>query len=160
MIQFSRHPDRRGVFCLTTEITLSVPRRQLFAFFADAGNLEAITPPWLNFRIVTEKPIQMEAGTLIDYQLRLHGIPLRWRTEIAEWEPPLRFVDRQLRGPYRVWEHLHEFIETETGTTMRDRVNYAVPGGSLVERWFVRPDLRRIFRYRNQRICERFEQMR
>jgi len=130
------------------------PLEEVFAFFADAGNLEAITPPWLGFEVLTPRPIAMRPGTLIDYRLRLRGVPLRWRTEISVWQPPHRFVDEQRRGPYRLWVHEHRFIEVPGGTEIVDRVRYAVPGGRLVERLVVDRDLARIFEYRRRRVAE------
>ncbi len=130
------------------ELWLPRPRPEVFAFFAEARNLEAITPPWLKFEVLTPAPIEMRAGTLIDYRLRLHGIPIRWRTEITLWEPPVRFADTQLRGPYRLWVHTHTFEEKDGGTLCRDDVRYAVPGGALIERLFVRRDVERIFAHR------------
>jgi ligand-binding SRPBCC domain-containing protein len=118
-----------------------------FAFFADAGNLQHLTPPWLDFAVVTPRPIAMRRGTLIDYRIRLHGIPIRWRTEIVEWAPPHRFVDLQLRGPYRLWEHTHTFTAGDGGTYVEDTVRYRPLGGALVN-LFVARDLDRIFRYR------------
>jgi ligand-binding SRPBCC domain-containing protein len=124
----------------------------VFSFFADAGNLEAITPPWLRFRVVGPQPIDMGAGTLIEYRLRLHGVPVRWLTRIEVWEPPARFVDRQLRGPYRLWHHSHSFeADGIGGTLMRDTVRYALPlgpVGELARRAFVARDLERIFDFR------------
>ena len=134
------------------------PLAEVFPFFADANNLEALTPPWLNFRILTPK-VQMGAGALIEYQLRLHGVPLRWRTLIALWEPPYRFIDEQLAGPYRLWHHEHTFAERDGGTVLGDHVRYRAPGGPLaplIHRWVVLPDLERIFDYRRQVIEERF----
>lgn len=137
-----------------TEIWLPRPRKEVFAFFADAFNLQKITPPFLNFVVLTPKPIRMRAGTLIDYKLRLRGIPINWRTLITVWEPPVRFVDEQLRGPYRQWLHEHTFEERDGGTLMHDKVRYSVPGGALVERLFVRRDVQRIFDYRAERMEE------
>jgi ligand-binding SRPBCC domain-containing protein len=132
------------------------PLADVFAFHADAANLQALTPAWLDFRIVTPGPIEMRRGTLIEYRLRLRGVPIRWLTEIAEWEPPHHFVDVQRRGPYRVWEHRHEFEEKDGGTEIRDIVRYAVPFGFLVHGWLVAPDVRRIFTYRHARLLEVF----
>jgi ligand-binding SRPBCC domain-containing protein len=134
------------------------PRSEVFAFFADARNLEAITPPWLSFHVSTPGEIAMTEGTLIGYRLRLHGVPLRWRTRIDVWEPDARFVDRQLRGPYRLWEHTHTFEPHVDGTLMRDRVRYALPLGPLgraAHALLVRRDLARIFDYRRDEIARR-----
>lgn len=125
---------------------------ELFPFFANASNLETITPPWLGFRILTPLPITMGSGAEIDYRLTLHGIPIRWTTRITAWEPPRRFVDEQVRGPYRVWRHEHSFEPLEGGTLMTDRVEYAHLGGPLLERLLVRPDVERIFRWRRSRL--------
>lgn len=119
-------------------------------------NLQQITPPWLRFRVLTQPPIVMAEGALIDYRLSLHGLPIRWRTEITAWQPPARFVDRQLSGPYREWHHEHTFEEHDGGTLMRDEVRYRVPGGTIVDRLLVRPDLERIFDYRQERMLELF----
>lgn len=135
---------------LVSELWLPVPRDKVFPFFADAANLETITPPWLRFRILTPPPIEMHEGTLIDYRLRIHGVPIRWRTRISVWEPPRRFVDEQLRGPYRQWIHEHTFEPKDGGTLVRDHVRYAVPADWLLHRWLVRPDIERIFAYRSE----------
>lgn len=135
---------------------LPTDRAELFPFFAAAENLERITPPWLHFRILTPTPVRMCRGALIDYRLRLHGLPLRWRTAIAEWEPPGRFVDVQLRGPYRLWVHTHSFEEVPGGTLCTDEIRYAVPGGRLVDALFVRPQVERIFAYRREALHELF----
>ncbi len=131
-------------------------REHVFAFFADAFQLETITPPWLNFSVQTPKPIAMQRDTLIDYKLRVHGIPLRWRSAITRWEPPALFVDEQVKGPYRNWQHLHTFEETSTGTLIRDIVDYRVHFGRIVHPLFVRPDLKRIFAYRQEVLSEIF----
>ena len=113
---------------LTASLTLLLPRAAVFPFFADARNLEAITPPLLRFRVVTPGPIEMRAGTLLQYRLRLHGLSLDWLTRIAEWVPGERFVDEQIAGPYRLWHHTHEFAPHGDGETlMRDTVRYALP---------------------------------
>jgi hypothetical protein len=140
----------------TAEQWLPRPLAELFPFFADAANLERITPPWLGFRILTAGPIEMRAGVLIDYRLKVHGVPLRWRTRIAAWEPPERFVDEQIRGPYRLWVHEHTFAEQNGGTLCRDDVRYAVLGGALVDRLLVRPDVERIFAFRRQVLSDLF----
>jgi hypothetical protein len=128
------------------------PPDEVFAFFSDAHNLEAITPDWLRFRIVTPGRIEMAPGALIEYRLRLHGLPIRWLTRIEEWEPGRRFVDVQVRGPYALWHHTHEFERDGDGATVvRDRVSYALPLGALGElarSAFVARDLDRIFDHR------------
>lgn len=139
-----------------TELWLPVTRERVFPFFADAHNLEIITPPWLNFKILTPGEIPMRVGALIDYQIRIHGIPVRWRTEIAGWNPPHSFVDQQLRGPYRLWRHTHTFTEKNGGTLCGDRVEYAVPGGALVNKLFVRRDVEKIFAYRAEALKKQF----
>ena len=138
------------------EIWLPLPPEKLFPFFADAGNLNAITPPWLHFDITTPLPIGMQAGTLIDYKLRVRGLPLRWRTLIREWQPPHRFVDEQLRGPYRQWIHEHTFEPHDGATLARDVVHYAVPMDFLVHPLFVRRDIERIFAFRQKALGNRF----
>lgn len=144
------------IHTLQTQCWLPTPRERVFAFFADAFNLEAITPPWLQFAVMTPRPITMQAGATIRYRLRLHGIPLSWLTEITCWEPPFRFVDEQRRGPYRLWVHTHTFREERGGTLCSDEVNYAVPGGSLVNALFVRREVRAIFAYRQEAIRREF----
>ncbi|HKP93058.1 MAG TPA: SRPBCC family protein, partial [Chthoniobacterales bacterium] len=125
-------------------------------FFADAANLDAITPPWLRFRTVTPAPIHMDAGTVIEHRLRIRGFPVRWRSRITVWEPPRRFVDEQVRGPYRLWRHEHEFEDRDGGTLVRDRVHYAVPFDFLVHELLVRRDVERIFTYRTDCLRRRF----
>lgn len=135
------------------------PLGEVFAFYADARNLEQITPPWLRFRVVTPGPIVMAPGTLIEYRLRLHGLPVRWLTRIEEWEPGRRFVDAQVKGPYRLWHHTHEFEPDGDGTLVRDVVRYALPLGPLGElarRAFVARDLERIFAYRQRTVAQYF----
>jgi ligand-binding SRPBCC domain-containing protein len=127
----------------------------VFAFFADALNLERITPGWLGFRVVTPGPIEMARGTLIEYRLKLHGVPIRWLTRIEVWEPPARFVDVQVRGPYRLWHHTHSFEPDGDETLMRDTVRYALPFGPLGElarRAFVARDLNSIFDFRHEAV--------
>ncbi len=131
-------------------------RDDVFAFFASAENLEMMTPPWLQFRIVTQQPIQMQVGTRIEYVLRLHGVAINWISEITAWEPPFRFIDEQRRGPYRLWVHEHRFEEVENGTRVVDHVRYAVPGGALVHRLLVAPDLDKVFGFRRNRLAMLF----
>ncbi len=135
---------------------LARPLAEVFRLFADAGNLQRLTPPLLDFQILTPMPIEMRAGAIIDYRLKLHGLPIRWRTEITAWEPPYRFEDTQRRGPYRLWVHEHTFEARGGCTLARDRVRYAVAGGELVHRLLVAPDLNRIFDYRAARLAEAF----
>jgi ligand-binding SRPBCC domain-containing protein len=133
------------------------PLEEVFSFFSDARNLEAITPAFLNFRILTPRPIAMDAGTLIDYQIRLLGIPLKWRTRIETWEPPRRFSDVQLSGPYKLWRHTHEFVAVPEGTLMTDHVQYQMPAGPLgrlVHAVWTERTLARIFDYRFKKIEE------
>jgi len=139
---------RNGLTTLESRLILPRPPEIVFPFFADAGNLETITPPWLRFEILTPPPISMNVGTLVEYRLRLHGVRLRWQSEITAWEPPHRFVDEQRQGPYRKWVHEHTFAAYPDGSEVRDSVRYAVPGGLLADFFFVRRDLVRIFEYR------------
>ncbi len=135
---------------------LSRPLDEVFAFFADASNLEELTPPWLAFDIVTERPIEMAVGTLIDYRLRVRGLPLRWRSEITVWDPPHRFVDEQRKGPYRLWHHEHRFEADGPDTTrVLDHVDYAVWLDPIVHP-FIRRDVETIFDYRQERLRELF----
>lgn len=147
---------RSQLFTFDTRLWLAAPRERVFPFFADAGNLETITPPWLQFQIVTPRPMDMRVGTRIDYRLRVHGVPLRWQSEITAWEPPGRFVDEQRRGPYRAWIHEHTFAEHDGGTEVGDSVKYAVIGGWVIDRLFVRRDVRQIFAYRERKLREIF----
>lgn len=122
-----------------------------FDFFADAANLEAITPSFLHFRILTPLPIEMRKGAQLDYWLRLDGLPVRWRTQITRWDPGRAFVDSQLRGPYAKWVHLHTFESEAGGTRLRDRVEYALPFDPLsrpMHSLYVRPTVERIFQHR------------
>jgi len=139
-----------------TELWVPRPRDEVFSFFADAVNLDAITPPWLQFQTVRSAPIEIGAGTIIDHRLRIRGIPIRWRSKITVWEPPQRFVDEQVRGPYRLWRHEHEFEERDGGTLVRDRVQYAVLFDFLVHELLVRRDVEKIFAYRTDCLRKRF----
>ena len=138
-----------GHYTLQREQELPGTPDEVFPFFAEARNLEAITPPFLNFHVVSAD--EMRVGALIEYRLKLHGVPIRWLTRIEEWEPGVRFVDAQLRGPYALWHHTHEFEAHDGHTLMRDTVRYALPFGPLgtvAHRLFVKRDVERIFDYR------------
>jgi ligand-binding SRPBCC domain-containing protein len=143
-------------FIFQAEQWLPRPREEVFAFFSDARNLETITPPWLRFEVLTPRPIRMRPGTLIDYRRRIHGIPIRWRTEIVEWNPPHRFVDVQLRGPYSLWHHTHTFEVRDGGTLCGDLVRYRPRGGRLMNWLFIRRDVGRIFAFRNEKLTQIF----
>ena len=135
------------------------PLEEVFAFFSDARNLERITPSWLGFQMVTPGPIRIAAGTKLRYRLRVHGLPLSWTTEIRRWEPPHRFIDVQLSGPYQLWHHTHRFEADNGGTRMTDVVRYRLPFGWLgraVRLLKVRRDVEQIFEYRSERINNLF----
>lgn len=153
-IQIQRDPVQG--YRLTARMTVDLPRDEVFAFFADANQLERITPEWLNFVVLTPRPIEMKAGLLLDYRIRLHAIPINWRTEIAAWEPPFRFVDQQLKGPYKRWYHEHTFEEVDGSTIVHDNVHYIPRGGRLIHRFMVKPDLEKIFRFRHDKLTEIF----
>ena len=147
-------PAVRGLRRFETAVELPLAVEEVFEFFSDAGNLESITPPELHFRILTPLPIEMGRGTLIDYRLRLQGVPFRWRTEISEWAPPHAFTDRQLRGPYHTWVHRHTFESTPDGTLMTDQVDYRLPLWPFGE-WahaLVSRRVHRIFAFRSETI--------
>ncbi|HET7417117.1 MAG TPA: SRPBCC family protein [Solirubrobacterales bacterium] len=145
------------VHLLERQQRVEIPIDRAFGFYGDAHNLERITPPWLGFEVVTPRPIEMGPGTLIEYRLRLHRIPVRWRTRIEAWEPPHRFVDAQIKGPYSLWEHTHEFeADGPEATVISDRVRYSIPFGPLGElanRLLVRRDLAQIFDYRRDAVA-------
>jgi ligand-binding SRPBCC domain-containing protein len=146
---------------LRQEQWINLPVEKVFAFFADAHNLETITPPWLGFRILSVTSSSVSNGTQIRYRLRLHGLPIRWLTEIRRWDPPFKFVDVQLSGPYRIWHHTHRFEAHGDRTKMIDVVRYVLPFGfvgQIVHTLMVRSEVGRIFDYRRQRIGELFGQ--
>ena len=143
-------------FLFQQELWLPRSPEQLFPFFADVGNLNLITPPWLCFQIVTPQPVTMRVGILIDYRLRIRTLPLRWRTRINAWEPPHYFEDEQVRGPYRRWIHQHTFEAHDGGTLTRDRVSYSVCGGGIIDQLFVRQDITRIFEFRSRALVNLF----
>ncbi len=142
---------------LRREQWIARPLEEVFAFFSDAGNLAELTPPWLGFRILTPQPIRLKAGARIQYRIGLHGLPVSWTTEIRHWEPPHRFSDVQLSGPYRLWHHTHRFEAHGDRTRMTDVVRYRLPFGILgriVRRLVVQRDLERVFDYRVERVKE------
>lgn len=145
---------------LHSDLTVELPRAEVFEFFSNAGNLEQITPPELNFHILTPQPIVIQRGTLIDYQLSLYGLPMRWRTEITAWDPPNEFVDTQLSGPYAQWIHRHKFTElTPCKTLIEDEVKYRLPlepFGDLAH-FIVRRQIERIFSFRQKVVAELLE---
>jgi ligand-binding SRPBCC domain-containing protein len=145
-----------GGYRLSADMVVPNAIEDVFAFFAEPENLEAITPPWLRFRVLRAAPPEVGEGTLIDYRLRLHGLPLRWRSAIRAWDPPRGFVDEQVRGPYRAWHHEHAFREVDGGTAVRDRVAFALPRGGRLVAAFVARDLRSIFRHRQRVLAARF----
>ena len=144
------------IFHFTDALRIPRPIHEVFDFFSDAQNLQKITPPWLLFRVVSPTPIFIQAGTLIDYRLKIRGVPVRWQSRITAWDPPHRFVDEQIRGPYRIWIHEHRFTEDAGGTRCEDSVQYAPLGGSLINRLFVERDIAGIFAYRLERLREIF----
>lgn len=141
---------------LSRSLLVPRPLDGVFAFFADAANLERLTPAFLNFRILTPPPIVMRPGTMIDYRISLRGLPMRWRSEITEWRPPYSFVDEQRRGPYKKWVHRHTFAEEAGGTRVSDDVEYEVMGGALVHTLFVKRELEKIFNHRLTVLTELF----
>jgi len=146
-------------FVLERRQTVRRPRHEVFAFFANAENLERLTPPSLSFAILTPTPIVMAPGATIDYRIKLAGVPFRWRTVIESFDPDVRFVDIQASGPYRSWRHVHEFVDVPEGTSIRDRVDYEMPFGALgvlARALFVRAQLDRIFDHRRAVIGQLF----
>ena len=143
-------------YWLRKSVWLAQPRAKVFEFFSNPGNLDRLTPAWLSFAILTPVTSQLKQGALLDYRLRIRGMPIRWQSEIAVWQPPHRFVDRQTKGPYSLWIHEHTFEERDHGTLVGDNVEYAVPGGTLVQKFLVAPDLERIFNYRHKILQELF----
>ena len=143
------------IYTLHRDIRLALPLGEVFEFFAQAENLEKITPPWMRFQIVTPPPIEMREGATIEYKLRVHGLPMRWLTTIERWNPPFEFVDVQTRGPYKLWRHTHRFSEVAFGTLVEDIVEYELPFGPLgrLIHWLqVDRDLKHIFDYRGRQV--------
>jgi ligand-binding SRPBCC domain-containing protein len=138
------------------------PLEEVFAFFSRAENLEAITPDWLKFRVVSVEPVPIQKGTLIEYKLKLHGIPLHWTSQIVEWNPPHKFVDLQLQGPYKLWRHTHVFTAEGGNTRIHDEVLYSLPLGLLgrmAHTLLVSEDIERIFAFRASAVRARFGQV-
>ena len=148
-----------GGFVLTCSQWLPRPLATVFPFFADARNLERLTPPFLKFRVLSTSTPGVERGTLIRYTLRLHGVPIPWTSRIDVWEPPHQFVDLQLRGPYRRWHHTHQFAAENAGTRVNDRVEFALPFGFLHHTpvaALIQRDVQRIFAYRQDTLARHF----
>ena len=144
---------------LKRDLTVELPRAEVFEFFSNAANLQRITPPDLGFKIITPQPIEMREDAIIEYRIKLNGFPMNWKTLISKWDPPFEFIDVQRRGPYKLWRHTHQFSEVEGGTLIVDTVEYALPFGvlgRLTHQIQVAQDLSRIFDYREQRVRELF----
>ena len=145
----------------TLEQTQNIPKpiEEVFDFFSRAENLETLTPDTLSFKILTPLPIEMKVGTLIDYRIKISGIPVKWRTEITEWHRNVSFRDVQHWGPYKKWDHRHFFEKIPGGTRMKDLVEYQMPLGPLgwVVHWVrVRRQLKDIFEFRRSKIEQLF----
>lgn len=148
-----------ALYVLEREQWVPASLDEVFRFFSDAANLELLTPQWLRFQILTPQPIQMFPGTLIDYRLHWHGIPMRWRTKITAWQAPHMFQDLQLQGPYKLWHHTHRFESVDGGTLLHDRVEYSLPFGvvgRMVHAFSVRRNVESIFAFREKKVEEIF----
>ena len=146
-------------YIFESQVWLPAPREKVFEFFSKAENLQKMTPSWLNFKILTPMPIKVKQGSLINYRLKLFGIPIHWKTEISLWEPPHRFVDRQINGPYQTWIHTHRFESIDRGTLMADLVEYMPKGwflAPLMNRLFVKRNVKKIFDHRREEILKIF----
>ncbi len=146
-------------FRFKTKQQIDKPIQDIFPFFSKVENLEILTPDWLNFKILTPLPIEIKTGTIIKYRIRLYGIPLYWKTKITLWDPPHRFIDEQIKGPYSVWIHEHRFEAKDGKTTMIDTVDYDIPGWifkTVVHRIFVEKQVDSIFKFRQKKIKEHF----
>ena len=139
-------------FELSTEQYIAYPIDEVFNFYSEAKNLNLITPPFLDFNILSQSSVIVEEGTIFKYRLKIHGVPVRWKSLIKEWLPPNKFVDIQLRGPYLKWHHIHSFSSLGDKTKVTDKVEYIVPGGALIHNLFVKKDLLNIFNYRKKAL--------
>jgi ligand-binding SRPBCC domain-containing protein len=140
---------------LVTTTIINKPLSEVFDFFKDAGNLNRLTPPSVQFKILTPLPIEIKRGTLIDYSIKINGIPFKWQTEICIWEPPYRFMDQQIKGPYKVWRHEHKFEEIDGITHMTDTVDFLSPGWilePLINQLYIKHKVKEIFDYRAEQI--------
>ncbi len=145
---------------LIKDTTINRPLNEVFDFFSKVENLNSITPPDMHFKILSPLPIHIQKGTLIDYKIKVNGIPFKWKTEISEWEPPYRFIDKQLNGPYNTWIHEHIFEERNGVTHMRDIVHFRSPGWilePLINKLFIEKKVRAIFNYREEKLKELFQ---
>jgi ligand-binding SRPBCC domain-containing protein len=149
-VQIGRQRD--GTFRLTIAVLLADTIEHVFGFVADVDNLETVVPAWLGLRLLTPRPIDMGVGTRIDYRLRIHRVPVHWESEVTAWKPPRRFVYEQRRGPFSHWVHEHTIADHGAQTVARDDVHYAVLGGRLAHKLFVRRDLERLFLYRRAQL--------
>ena len=148
-------------YLLETKTEISKPLDQVFDFFSRAENLEKLTPKWLNFKILTPLPIEIRQGKIIDYEIRLFGIPFKWKTLITDWQPGIKFTDEQLKGPYKTWIHTHHFEAVGSKTVMRDRVEYRPKGGILspiIHYFFVKKQVKKIFDFRRAMIVTYFRE--
>ncbi len=145
-----------GEYELSSTLEVARPIEEVFAFFSEARNLERLTPDFLNFNIQSAPTRGLEDGSIIEYRLKVHGLPIFWRTRITGWSPPFFFRDEQLRGPYRYWIHEHSFEETDGGTRIKDFVRYQPLGGFITNSLFVQRDIEAIFRYRHKTLLELF----
>ena len=154
-----KNPRNLKLHRLQTRVWVPQPIDEVFSFFSDALNLDELTPPWLHFKVRTPAPIEMRTGALIDYRIKVRGLPMSWRSEITTWDPPHRFVDEQRKGPYAFWYHQHDFQPVDGGTAISDHVWFKARGGFLepwIHRFWVVRDLKRIFGYRVDHLAHRY----
>jgi len=151
-----KHGREGKDFTVYAEQWLPWSPEELFPFYGDAYNLEVLTPDFLQFKVQTPRPIEMKPGAIIDYRLKVHGIPLKWRTRIDQWEPASHFVDEQIKGPYVKWYHQHRFEAHAGGTRVIDQVNFRPRGGPIIYHLFVKRDVENIFHFRQQKLFTMF----